>query len=282
MKHFYLLGLVLFIVLTGCTSQDPAEVAQDSTQEVSENNEQSQTQEQTSFITTPQLVEVYPSDPSLFTQGLEMSQEGELLLSTGQYGESRLGILNLENGEFNESYSLDDQYFGEGFTQTPNHLWHLTWQSGVAFGRNLDTYEPSGQVSYEGEGWGLAYDSDQDLLYMSDGTSIIDIRDPDTFEKVDEFEVAINERSIEELNELEYGNGYLYSNVWYENSILKIDPETAEIEQIYDMDPLLEGLDLTEEQKNRMDSLNGIAHIEGDRFYITGKYYPIIMEVILN
>lgn len=282
MKHFYLLGLVLFIVLTGCTGQETAEDAQDSTLEVSENNDQSQTQEQTSLVTTPQLVEVYPSDPSLFIQGLEMTQEGELLLSTGQYGESRLGILNLENGEFNENYSLADKYFGEGFTQTPNHLWHLTWQSGVAFRRNLDTYEPIGQVSYEGEGWGLAYDSDQDLLYMSDGTSIIDIRDPDTFEKVGEFEVAINERSIEELNELEYGNGYLYSNVWYENSILKIDPETAEIEQIYDMGPLLERLDLTEEQKNRMDSLNGIAHIEGDRFYITGKYYPIIMEVVLN
>jgi len=282
MKRLYSLELIFLVVLVGCVGPTMIEPSQEFNRNNSERLQQRSTQRSTVTNETPELKGIYPSDPTLFTQGLEMNQSGSLLLGTGQYGKSDLGLLNLKNGEFNKIYSLEDKYFGEGFTQTSNHLWHLTWKKGMAFQRDVKTNELTGKATYEGEGWGLAYDNNNNRLYMSDGSSTIHVRDPDTFEKVNEFVVVDNNQPIEDLNELEYANGYLYSNVWHENIILKINPETGKVNKRYNITPLLEGIDLSEKQNSQMDSLNGIAHIGGNQFYITGKYYPIVMEVILN
>lgn len=226
------------------------------------------------------LLDIKQSNPQAFTQGFELNEQGNLVLATGIYGESDIGYLDLETGEFNVVDSLESIYFGEGITYTPNALWQLTWKEHKAFKRDPESMVVIDQVEYEGEGWGLAYDEDLDVLWMSDGSNIIQQRDPESFELMDTLEVRLDNQNIEDINELEYANGYLYANIWYTNTIIVIDPNTGDIVYQYDLTDLLNE-NLTENELDSIDSLNGIAHIEGNRFYITGKLYPKVFEIEL-
>lgn len=227
-----------------------------------------------------QLIDVHPSDAAAFTQGLEM-HEDELLIGTGLYGQSYLGMVDLNDGNIEVIDELDEQYFGEGLTITPQYIWQLTWRENTAFKRDIDTLEIIEEVSYEGEGWGLAYDEDRDVLWMSDGSSVLEQRDPETFELIDAIDVKQNNVEIRNINELEYANGLIYANVWYTHNILAISPDSGEVEANYDLSSLHQDY-FSEEELAQIDTLNGIAHIEDNRFYITGKLYPVIFELELK
>lgn len=236
-------------------------------------------------IDDSQLVDVHPSDSSLFVQGFEVYDE-HLIIGTGLYGESVIGILNLEDGGFDIKIELDDEMFGEGITVTDNALWQLTWKNKTAYQYDLYSFELIDTFQYEGEGWGLTYNGDDDVLYMSDGSNIIDIRDAEDFSLVDSFEVfgEFGEEFDEEfafdmLNELEYVDGFIYANQWQTYNIFKIDAATGEVVAIYDLKPLIYSVELEDDEIENMDTLNGIAHIENGLFYITGKRYPYIYEV---
>lgn len=232
-------------------------------------------------IQEAELIQLYPSDNNLFVQGLEFNAEGELILGTGMYGASQVGRMNLEEGYLEEAQSLDSQYFGEGLTVTDEFIWQLTWRENTVFQRDKESLEIVDQISYEGEGWGLAYDKDRSLFWMTDGSNRLQMRDDESFELIDEIEVTLMDEALFNLNELEYANGVLWANVWYQNFIVAIDPETGSVINYYDVNSILDGLDITDEEREKMDSLNGIAHHEGDFFFITGKLYPYIMEVKL-
>lgn len=227
-----------------------------------------------------ELINIHPFDKTAFTQGLEMHNE-QLLLGTGLYGKSLIAYVNLVNGEIEVIDKLDNEYFGEGLTVTEDYVWQLTWRENTALKRTLDSLEIIESVYYEGEGWGLAYDEERKILWMSDGTSYLYQRDPLTFELIDKMKVTYNNQEIDNINELEYANGRIYANIWYTNQVIAINPETAFVTELYDFSDLLEE-ELNPDQLLTIDSLNGIAHIEGNRFYITGKFYPVIFEIELK
>ena len=59
---------------------------------------------------------VYPHDPSAFTQGLEF-HNGKLYEGTGEYGKSRLRIVDIKSGIAEKEQLLSDKsIFGEGIT----------------------------------------------------------------------------------------------------------------------------------------------------------------------
>ena len=64
--------------------------------------------------------------------------------------------------------------------------------------------------------------------------------------------------------------------------LLKINPENGKVERVFDMSNILDEMTITKEQKNKLDVLNGIAHIKDNEFYVTGKYYPVIFHVELK
>ncbi|MBC7931682.1 MAG: glutaminyl-peptide cyclotransferase, partial [Rubrivivax sp.] len=84
---------------------------------------------------------------------------------------------------------------------------------------------------------------------------------------------------LEELNELEYVKGEIFANVWHDNRVARIDPQTGRINGWIDLSGLLKPGEAGDEEA----VLNGIAYDEsGDRLFVTGKYWPKLFEIKLK
>ena len=266
MKRIFIV-FVLILSLSGCMNEDTSLIEES---EIAEDP----------FIDDEDLVEVIEEidlDEALFIQGLEVYNGENLLMGLGKYEDSRIGLFNIEDRLFIKKNSEDEEieYFGEGVSIGPDkNIYQLTWRENTLLIRDYETFEIIGEKSYETEGWGLAYDNDKDkdIFYMTDGSNTIYIRDSETFEIIDSFEVE-----YEFLNELEYANGLLYRNVWFEDIILEIDLVKREVRHVYD----LSGIAENENTEDINNTLNGIAHIEDDVFYISGKNWNKIYKVDL-
>ena len=231
-----------------------------------------------------QVIQRYPSDRSWFTQGLELNDDNKLLIGSGRYGQSKLGELDLTTGTIKVLATLPSNLFGEGITITQTALWQLTYKEHQALKRNRQTYEVEKIYHYDGEGWGIAYDQTRQVLWMTNGSAILQKRDPETFDLLAEIPITYQGKPLERVNELESVDGYLYANVWQTNQIIKLDPMTGVVQDTVDLTPLLQQYQLLAQPHTTgaPDYLNGIAHIDGNRFYITGKLYPDLFEVELE
>lgn len=222
------------------------------------------------------VLDRYALDSTLFIQGLDRYDDEKLLLSTGLNGKSSIGTYDFEHYVARDV--LPRTQFGEGSTVTPNGIIQLTWKAGVAYLRDTETFELKDQFTYEGEGWGIDYDTSADILYMTDGSHMLQVRNAKTFEQEKEIAVTEDGKSVEKLNEIETAKGYVYANVWYEDRIIKIDPKTGEVVASYDFTDVLK--EELKDYSGEIDVLNGISYDEEDDvFYVTGKYYPYVWKV---
>ncbi len=220
------------------------------------------------------VIAKHPHARDAFTQGL-IWHDGVMYESTGRYGQSSLRKVRLEDGEVLAERSLDPSYFGEGLALVDDRLIQLTWRSGVAVVSDLASLEPQDRLRYQGEGWGLCYDGE--ALWMSDGSSILERRDPTSMELLGEITVWRGDRAVQKLNELECVGDDLYANVWQSDEILRIDPQTGHVTAVIDASGLLSRLEAM-----RADVLNGIAYRpETKTFLLTGKLWPHLFEVEL-
>lgn len=225
----------------------------------------------------PQVLETYPHDTTAYTQGL-LVWEGLFYESTGRRGESTVRLVQPETGEVLQQTELEAEYWGEGLALVDDRLIQLTWQSNVAFIYDRETLEQVGTYTYEGEGWGLCYDGE--YLYHSDGTSFIDIRDPETFEALYTGQVLLNGLPVTRLNELECVGDYLYANVWQTDLILQIDKSNGAVVAVIEASGLLTEDEIADLTDQGQDVLNGIAYDpETERMYITGKRWPHLFQV---
>jgi glutaminyl-peptide cyclotransferase len=214
----------------------------------------------------------YPHDPDAFTQGLAFHR-GALYEGTGQYGGSSIRRIALPSGEVEQIEPLSAFYFGEGITIFAGKLYQLTWVNQVGFIYDPDTFERIGTFRYAGEGWGLTHDGRH--LIMSNGSERISFHDPSTFEVVRAIRVRSEGRPIVRLNELEYVDGEIWANIWYEDRIARIDPRDGEVVGWIDASHVYPA-----RQRGREDVLNGIAYDpESGRLIITGKNWPALHEV---
>jgi glutamine cyclotransferase len=219
------------------------------------------------------IVNVYPHDPTAFTEGLVIDN-GVLYESTGIRGASSLRRVELETGEVLQSYSLPPQYFGEGITLFDDKIIQLTWQSNKGFVYDEKTFALLQEFSYSTEGWGVTTNGSQ--LIMSDGSSTLFFLDPETFQKTGQVEVHDNS-TVEHLNELEYIQGKIYANIWLEEKIAIINPQTGQVEGWINMS----GLQNMENQ-DPDNVLNGIAYdAASGRLFVTGKRWSQLFEIKL-
>lgn len=223
---------------------------------------------------TTEIVATHPFDDTSFTQGLEMEEEGTLLVGTGWAGESRIYRRTLD-GQVLSSQDLEPHFFGEGITRHGDTVWQLTWQAGLAVERDAESLAEVDRVSYPGEGWGLC--AFEDELVMSDGTAELRRLDPATFGERDRFTVTREGEPVAGLNELECIDGEIYANVFLTTDIVRIDAATGDVTAVIDASSLP---NRATDDPNHV--LNGIAAIPGtDRFLLTGKRWPDLYEVEL-
>jgi len=229
-------------------------------------------------VLKPQVLQAYPHDAEAFTQGL-LWHAGHLYESTGQWGQSSLRRVELASGQPLETVALAPDYFGEGLERVGDRLIQLTWQAGQAFVYDLASFELLETIAYAGEGWGLCYDGR--YLFMSDGSSQLSIREAASFALIFRGTVTLGGQIVapQLLNELECVGEHIYANAWRSDYIFRIDKMTGEIDAIIDAAALLSAA-----ERNQLTSgsvLNGIAYNpETETFYLTGKYWPKLFEVI--
>lgn len=221
-----------------------------------------------------QVLETLPHDPNAFTQGYEIAH-GVLYESTGRVGQSWVRAVDTTSGEELARVALPPPLFGEGITVVEDSLWQVTWQNGVAIRRDADTLAERDRVEYEGEGWGLCYQAEQERVVMSDGSDTLTFRDPETFEEIGSVRVRAAGERVDQLNELECVNGTVYANVWQTNTILRINVGDGAVTGKIDASGLLK----PSEQTNA-DVLNGIAAVPGSEYFLlTGKLWPNAFRV---
>lgn len=220
------------------------------------------------------VARVLPHDRDAFTQGLQFV-DGALYEGTGLNGRSSVRKVELETGKVVQRRDVPAAYFGEGIARLKDELFQLTWQSGVAFVYDARTFEPTRQLRYIGEGWGLTTDGTN--LIMSDGTDALRVLDPQTFAERRRVRVTANGVAVERLNELEWMKGDVLANIWQTDEVARIDLATGKVRAWID----LRGL-LTPREREATDVLNGIAYdAAGDRLFVTGKLWPKLFEITL-
>ncbi len=223
------------------------------------------------ILYTYEIIESYTHDEMAFTQGLEFI-DGFLFESTGLFGESTLRKVDLKTGKVLEIIDLQDQYFGEGITIMNDRIIQLTWISNKGFVYEKDSFELISEFTYQTEGWGITNDNSQ--LIMSDGTSNLFFLDPNTFHTIKQVQV-IDKEPVSNLNELEYIQGKIWANIWNQDKIAIINPETGIVEGWID----LTGIN-NEDSQDQNKVLNGIAYdSEKDRLFVTGKKWAKIFEI---
>lgn len=220
----------------------------------------------------PVIVKRIPHDKEAFTQGL-LLHEGVLYESTGLYGKSSLRRVDPTTGDVIQDLTVDPKIFAEGLALVDDKLIQITWKEKIALVYDAKSLEQVQQYAYEGEGWGLCHGGNH--LYMSDGTHVLTVRDPKTFEVLSTVPVLVEGKPLVYLNELEYVDGSLYANIWQQDVIAKIDPTTGNVEAFVIATDLL-----TKEERRQADVLNGIAYDPATKhFLITGKNWPAMFEV---
>lgn len=223
------------------------------------------------------VVQEFPHDPRAFTQGL-FFHEGFLYESTGLRGESTLRRVELETGEVLEQRELLAQFFGEGAALAGDFIYQLTWQAGIGFVYTREPFRLVREFRYPGEGWGLTFDGEH--LVMSDGSDSLRFLDPDTLRQVRLLNVTAAGERLPQLNELEWIDGEIWANIWTENRIARIRPDTGQVTGFVDLTGILSPA--FRFRYPEIDVLNGIAWDPGNgRIFVTGKKWPRLFEIEL-
>ncbi|MFP5019631.1 glutaminyl-peptide cyclotransferase [Pseudonocardia phyllosphaerae] len=230
-------------------------------------------------VIRPQVLAELPHDTTAFTQGLEL-RGGTLYEGTGREGLSQLRTLDPATGALRDARPLPGELFGEGLTVSGGSIWQLTWKDGVALEWDRASLTLRRTVPLDGQGWGLCR---QELpggavrMIRSDGSDRLRFHDAtDLAETAPPVPVTLNGAPVPELNELECVGDRVWANVWQTDRIVRIDPATGVVDLVVDAAGLLD-----DDRAAGADVLNGIAHVAGDEYLLTGKLWPSLFRVRL-
>ena len=224
------------------------------------------------------LINTYPHDNKAYTQGLEF-YNGVLYEGTGQRGESTLRKTNYKTGNIDLKIDLEPRFFGEGITFLNDKIYQLTWEETTAFVYDAKTLKKIKELPYAKkiEGWGLT--NDGKYLYQSDGSEKIYKLNPEDLSVVDYVNVYSKDTKVKELNELEWVDGKIYSNVYQKNAIVIINPTNGVVEGVINLAELESKTTPIAER----DVLNGIAYNPATKtFFVTGKNWDKMFEIKIN
>jgi glutamine cyclotransferase len=220
------------------------------------------------------IINTYPHDTLSFTEGLEFYKD-TLYESTGQKGASYIRKYDYKTGKIYKQIDLDSKYFGEGITFINDKLYQLTWQEKTGFIYNTQTLKLEKTFAYDKdiEGWGMTNDGKH--IYQTDKTEKIWKMDPDSQKMVDYINVYSGNSKIKSINELEWINDKIYTNVWQKDAIAVINPTNGAVEGILDLSGLRKFVN-----NETAEVLNGIAYNPKTKtIFVTGKNWDKIFEI---
>jgi len=246
------------------------------------------------------LIRTFHHDAQSFTQGIVI-RNGFIYESGGLYRRSSLQRVCASTGVVLQSTPLPPKYFAEGIALIDNHIFMLTWREKTMLIFDVDSLQLVDSRSYNtwsGEGWGLTFDGN--ALIASDGSHMLNRFElPSTdsiassssmtgkllsdnapkLKLISQVPVTYKGKNVKLVNELEYVEGFLYANIWYQDIIMKIDPTSGEVVARFDMGKLYP----MNSRARNADCLNGIAFNKTDRsFLLTGKNWPTFYKVNFN
>lgn len=225
------------------------------------------------------LLRAFKHDRASFTQGL-VNYNGYIYESAGLYGRSSLRIVDPESGKILKMVKLDKRYFAEGIAIVNNRVHMLTYhekQMLIFDASSLELQQTLHISTATGEGWGLTTDGKH--LIASDGSELLSVYEIPSSTQTEEVrkvkEIVVKEassgRRVNNINELQFVDGYVYANVWFKDVILKIDYATGLIEHTYNMATLYP----SSRRGPHVDVFNGICYNASDgTFLVTGKLWP--------
>ncbi len=223
---------------------------------------------------TYKIIKTFKHDITSYTQGL-IFENNFFYESGGLYNESSLRKVKLD-GTVEIKNPVEGRYFAEGLTALNGKLYQLTWREQIAFVYSKSDFSLVKTSNYSiAEGWGLTNNGTN--LIMSDGSNKIYTLEPEYFSEISHIEVFDNRGAVNNINELELVGDILYANIYQTNTIATIDVNTGKILGYIDCSGLLNESDY----RYDTDVLNGIAYNpENKHFYITGKKWPKLFEVV--
>lgn len=230
------------------------------------------------------VLEEVKHDRSSFTQGLSYADDKNIIFqTTGINGESKVQRINPITFDVELSVDVDSQYFGEGSAfyrdaEGNGRLIHITWQTQTGFIYDADTLETLKEFKYtttppQNEGWGITYNPSSEEFIVSDGSKFLYLWDRDTLVEKRKVSVTrLDGRDQDQMNELEYVDGLVCCNIWYDNHIICVDPVSGKSVREYDMSSL-------SPQNLALGVLNGIA-LGKDHVLLTGKNWDHMFKVV--
>lgn len=217
-----------------------------------------------------------PQSRKIFTQGLEIL-DGQLYVSSGGYGNSRLMRFNLEDGSLDGEYRLQPHLFAEGLTVLGEQIYQLTWHARQLIVYNRRDLSVTARWQIPGQGWGMTNDG-QALIY-SDGSDQLYYVSPDAGRIERVVSVTENGAPVDQLNELEWIEGRIWANIWRSDRIVIIDPNSGEVVASVDLRGLLPFI----AKRPDTNVLNGIARNPADgTIWVTGKKWPWLYQIELE
>ena len=242
------------------------------------------------------VINIFPrKNPTVYTQGL-IYYNYSLFESGGLYRQSTLTHMEWPSQKIIKQINLDPKYFAEGIgvSLENNKLYQLTYKEReillYSF-PDLNLIKKLKMPVEMREGWGLAYCEEKKEFYATDGSDQIFVfnidKTNDEFKLIKTLKVTLDMKPIYQLNELISDGIYIYSNVYFSDKILKINPNNGQVMNVYDMKPLLDyeiqNGNVTMGRIRSGEVLNGITYIpEKKSFILTGKLWNFYYEIIFN
>ncbi len=281
-KYFLLFGLIALAACNNSSSTDNNNTATpDTTAKVSTGVPVPQ-----SLTANP--VSMYPHDITSFTEGLQV-YNGKLYEGAGDFANSSLRIEDITTGKVLQKHMMGSaEIFGEGINVFKGKIYQLTWQNHIVYVYNEnDITKPITTFTWPYEGWGMTNDGTN--LIISDGgkNGYLYYVNPDDFKIIKTITVQDNNGPMDQMNELEYIDGFIYANIWNTDNIIKINPANGYVVATINCAGLLQKADPTDFNDPGFDHeanvLNGIAYDNATKkIYITGKRWPKLFEVTFN
>ena len=274
MKKYVVVGICLFVI--ACNNTDNA---QDPT---SSNDAADNTAIAAPTALNYSIQKVYSHDTSAYTQGLEW-HNNKLIEGTGLRGESVLYQMDEQLKPYGKKVNLELPYFGEGITVFDGKIYQLTWEEHQVFVYDATTFKKINTLNWPYEGWGLTHNDTS--LIVSTGSSNLYFVNPKDF-SIQKTLGVFNQYGYQSmLNELEYVDGKVFANIYGQNEIVVIDPNTGRITNKIDCSNLLAQAKVTYNPLTIDPGfvLNGIAYKKTtNTYFLTGKCWPVVVEVKLN